>query len=684
MKKIPNGNTHLNIADDGRFFLSVSGCEIEDCVFGGMNSSVALGNNPEAGLGNIPCPETPHRFVWESTNIADKNISVCYREQQKNVLLQEDLELLTDCDCARQTSCVRNDGNTPVKLSRLASATVSVPFAGGRSWHKSDRFAVYVCRNRWQSEAQWHKLTLKECGLYPATSHEWEKCVYRLQSVSSHSTAEYYPILIIEDRDRGECRFFEREGAENWFIELSVTGGFSANGLSVTLGGVDELIGWKYSLAAGESYRSAVSVYGVVKGGFNDAVCALIRYKRKSSVAVVKPMVTFNDYMNCSWAKPTAENLVPLIDKACELGVKRFCIDDGWAEQGVWQPLDENFGSGGLKKIIEYIIKKGMIPGLWFEFERTQYKVAEMVGAKDFILRRDGLDIAEHRPKLNFRCKEAVDYLLRAVDAVYKMGVRYIKNDHNNAEYVGTQTDAESPAEGLRQNEAAFYGFILKLNELYPDLVIENCGSGALRSDNGTLKHFSLQSTSDQEDYRLYPSIAVGSLALMPPEKAGIWSYPYPLRFENIGKGISKEELASFADGRETVFNMVTSMVGQMYLSGRIDLADDLNASLIKEAIEVYEEYKHTLCSRFPVFLSGTNNIYDTSSIAFGLANENDIIIAVWGLNEKEVETFLPENVCKVKKLYPLCDNAVWSYKNRKLSVRFEKEYSAALFMGEK
>lgn len=37
--------------------------------------------------------------------------------------------------------------------------------------------------------------------------------------------------------------------------------------------------------------------------------------------------VIFNDYMNCLWGHPTAEEEFPLIDAAAEAGCEYFCID---------------------------------------------------------------------------------------------------------------------------------------------------------------------------------------------------------------------------------------------------------------------------------------------------------------------------------------------------------------------
>lgn len=105
--------------------------------------------------------------------------------------------------------------------------------------------------------------------------------------------------------------------------------------------------------------------------------------------------------------------------------------------------------------------------------------------------------------------------------------------------------------------------FIENLYQEFPNLMIENCGGGALRSDHKTLRHFALQSTSDQELYENNPSILMGSLLQYPPEKAGVWSYPYPVMYEEAADfKLTDEYIARMADGRQTAFNMITAMMG--------------------------------------------------------------------------------------------------------------------------
>lgn len=641
-----------------------------------MNTSVRFGAGEQVALRGVSPWETSDFAAFGGCEETENGFSVNYLTENGTAKITEEVTFVGGTKCLIQRTRVTNMSETPLTLSRLAS---SARFICGNPWEEG-RFIVYTCINRWQGEAQWRARSLTDLGLYPATTHPWEKCVFRIASYGSQSTSEFYPIVIVEDEKLGETYFFECEGSENRFIEISVYGGFVADGFTVTLGGADEETGFKKRLAVGESYVSSLSVTGAVKGGFDDAIAELIRYKRLSSAVPAYPAVTFNDYMNCGWACPTREKLIPLIDAAAKAGAEVFCIDDGWAKQGIWKPLDENFGEGGLKSVIDYIVGKGMRAGVWFEFERTSYEAAPLIGDENYLLRRDGEVVAPHRPKLNLRCRAAVEFLLKAVDDVYAAGVRFIKNDHNNAELIGCNEEGESPAEGLKEQERAFYDFITELHRRYPDLEIENCGSGAMRSDNGTLRLFSLQSTSDQEDYRLYPSIAVGSLALMPCEKAGTWSYPYPLTFDNIASGvIPQADLISFADGGQTEFNMVTAMVGRVYLSGRIDLCDDKNAALIREAIAVYKSYRDTLPSRYPHFPVGLKPITDRTHSAVVLAGESDAIAAVWGLEDTCVTIDLGGEYDTAEKLYPSAGYADVKLTDGKLDVKFDAPYRAVL-----
>ena len=174
--------------------------------------------------------------------------------------------------------------------------------------------------------------------------------------------------------------------------------------------------------------------------------------------------------------------------------------------------------------------------------------------------------------------------------------------------------------------------------------MIENCGSGAMRCDHATLSRFHVQSTSDQEYYDHYPSIIQGMLACMPPERAGIWAYPYPVDFHDreiyaeVLPMPPQDYMEKISDPWQTAFNMVNGMMGCFYMSGRPSYADEVGQTLIASAVALYKKNRKTLMSAVPVYPMGMSRLDDTGYTALGLLNstEKKLLLAVWRMRSNE------------------------------------------------
>lgn len=94
---------------------------------------------------------------------------------------------------------------------------------------------------------------------------------------------------------------------------------------------------------------------------------------------------------------------------------------------------------------------------------------------------------------------------------VEEYGISYIKMDYNINAGIGTEYAADSPGDGLLQHNRAYLSWLKNIMARYPQLVIENCGSGGLRMDYALLQQHSIQSVTDQTDYRLMASIAASA-----------------------------------------------------------------------------------------------------------------------------------------------------------------------------
>lgn len=74
--------------------------------------------------------------------------------------------------------------------------------------------------------------------------------------------------------------------------------------------------------------------------------------------------------------------------------------------------------------------------------------------------------------------------------------------DYNIEPGIGTEQNCDSVGEGLWGHEKAYLEWLDGVFARHPDLIIENCSSGGLRMDYAMLSRYSIQSTSDQDDYK--------------------------------------------------------------------------------------------------------------------------------------------------------------------------------------
>lgn len=594
-----------------------------------------------------------------------------YHDADDKLEINVIIENFDGLETVRQKVCVKNISDEDVVVDTLSSLSVnSIGADGEKKWYE-DRFLLHRCDFTWQGEGQWRVQSLDECGLYPTYNHD-NHAIVRMVNSESWSTCNYYPIVMLEDTEKGEIWYFEQESSTSWTIEICSQGYQKATALCVFLSSACERSnGWYITLKPGESYTTKSAVCGCVKGNFESAVRELCAYKRrvaKFNWNEGHPSVCFNDYMNCLWALPTKEKLIPLIDKAASLGCEVFCIDDGWFKAldgepdglGTWKENDTLFGEGGFKSIIDYIKGKGMKPGVWLEIESAMKNSFIAKAFEDSLLTRHGKIIGGERGFTNLSNPDVQKYIEGVFDKLYAMGVRFIKNDYNQTTGIGVDSEKFCMPEAQIKNTEEFLSLIDRVQTKYPDLYIESCASGAMRCDNETLSHFRVQSTTDQEFYENYPSILQGMVALMPPEKAGVWVYPYPVPIQKRDFFVDNLEFASkFTDGKQTVFNMVTGMFGCMYMSGKISNADEYNTSLMREGVELYKSVRDNIMRAYPIYPAGLHKMAYDGYLALGLIDESErkIMLGVWKKNteyqEVDVDMSPYADSIKVQRVYP-------------------------------
>jgi len=182
------------------------------------------------------------------------------------------------------------------------------------------------------------------------------------------------------------------------------------------------------------------------------------------------------------------------------------------------------------------------------------------------------------------------------------------------------------------------------------------------------LSRYSIQSTSDQDDYRRYATIAANAPTGLTPEQSAIWSYPL-----------------TDGDREEVVFNMVNAMTQRIHQSGHLANLSAERKALVKEAIDCYKRIRNDIKTALPFWPLGLSHISD-EWVALGLKTESKAYIAVWRREGTEKCCEIPikyadENTV-VRCIYPSFEKGCHNYdsKNKILSVELDRNYTARLF----
>lgn len=544
---------------------------------------------------------------------------------------------------------------------------------------RDEKMRLAVIHNSWQREVQWKEYTLPELGMeqsQPDTALRSSKAV-QVSNTGNWSAKEFLPEGCVTNTETGSRLFWQIEHNGSWHYEISD----QTNHLYLQLSGPTENQShWFKELKPGEVFESVPAAVGAVEGPVECMMEELTKYRRRIRRANEdneKLGIIFNDYMNCLWAEPTTEKEIPLIDAAAEIGCEYYCIDAGWYADGYWwdgvgewMPSEKRF-PGGIKEVIDYIRAKGMIPGLWLELEVMGIRCPKVKEMEDgCFFQRHGKRVYDRsRYQLDFRHpavrKHASGVIRRLVE---DYGIGYIKMDYNIEPGLGTEVNAESAGEGLLGHERAYLDWLDETFRRYPELIIENCSSGGLRMDYAMLARHSIQSTSDQEDYRNYATIAANSPLGVTMEQSAIWSYP---RMEG--------------DREETVFNMVNAMLMRVHQSGHMaDIAPE-RRELVREGLDYYKTIRRDIREGYPFWPLGFSSFAD-DWVSLGIRAGEKIYVAVWrrgGLPYVKIPVnCLKGEAAEVRCAYPSYGECGyrWNKETGELTVKLDRAPAARLF----
>jgi alpha-galactosidase len=577
---------------------------------------------------------------------------------------------------------ITNTSTAPIGIEDAPSLSWRGAADGGsRDWDK--RFTVHRCDNGWFNELRWVELVPSEHGLVMGHPKMGSCQALTVGDVGSWSCKNHLPQGILEDREQGTSLAWQIEHSGGWEWQLADEG----NGcLLLSAGGPNQRRHhWWKNLQPNGSFTTVPVGVAIAAGGHQDVLRTLTTYRR----AIRRPNadnrhlpVIFNDYMNCLFADPTTAKELPLIAAAARAGCEIYVIDAGWyAERskgwwdtvGAWEPSPDRF-DGGIAAMLHTIRAAGMIPGLWLELEvlGVNSPLAATV-PRDWLFHLHGRpQVFSGRYQLDFRHPGVRAHADATVDRLVGWGCGYIKMDDNIDSGVGTDIACDSPGDGALQHMRAYWDWLEGVYRRHPDLVVENCSSGGLRMDYGQLSRHSIQSTSDQEDWRLTPYIAAAAASGAAPEQQAVWSYP-------LRDG----------DREETVCNMVSALLLRIHQSGHLADLAPARFQAVADGIAVYKQIRPRIAKALPRWPWGLPT-WSAPAAAAALEDDAGLLVAVWRLGDPAAGQILPfphliGTPMRARCLYPAGEApCTWDADNGQLKVEIPPTFGARLFILER
>lgn len=227
------------------------------------------------------------------------------------------------------------------------------------------------------------------------------------------------------------------------------------------------------------------------------------------------------------------EKLVNLAQRASELGMELFVLDDGWFHDRNDEPdqigdwiVDEKKFPNGIDAFIEKLNRLGLQFGIWFEPEVFSPKSELYQKHPDWALHVPNR--TAHRGRwqylLDLSRADVCEHLIDTLSAFLSTHrIDYVKWDMNRnfSEVFSSALPADRQGEVAHRYMLGLYRILETLTTRFPDILFEGCSGGGGRNDPGMLYYMPQNWASDDTDAveRMY--IQYGASMVYPASTIG-------------------------------------------------------------------------------------------------------------------------------------------------------------------
>lgn len=388
------------------------------------------------------------------------------------------------------------------------------------------------------------------------------------------------------DEDHGPCYGLSLMYSGNFKLEVEKD---QYSQTRVSMGISDEML--DYRLKPNESFYAPEVIMAYSHSGLANLSHIYHRFIRehvcRGKYKKIRRPILVNNW-EATYFNFTGEKLIEIAKEAKELGIEMFVLDDGWFGArdwddkglGDWVVNEEKLG-GKLKDIVDQINDLGLKFGLWIEPEMVNENSDLYRAHPDWAFQIPGKKPVLGRTQLvlDFTRKEVRDGIFDQITKVIDLAnIEYIKMDMNRSlcDLYSHGADYQNFGELMHRYVLGVYEFIERLEQRYPDILIEGCSSGGARFDAGMMYYTPQIWTSDNTDAIERLKIQYGA------------SFGYPVSV--IGSHISA--VPNHQNGRVTDINTraVVAMSGNFGYELDLTKLDEDDKAKIKEHIAAFKK----------------------------------------------------------------------------------------------
>ncbi len=470
-------------------------------------------------------------------------------------------------DVITRAAVIKNLSNTDIRLYKAASMSIDYPYANLEAIH----FHGKHCMERQVERVKLSHDVLSIGSKRGMSSHHNNPFVILVDENTTENHGDAYGFMMMYSGNHK----FEIEKDFNDSIRL--VAGINDYNFSWSLSHESEFTTPEMILAYTDNGLNALSniYHNIIRENVIDAKY----YSINRPVLINNWEATYFDFNN--------KKIENLIDKASELGIDMFVLDDGWfgkrindnAGLGDWFVNEEKL-KGGLKHIVNYANDKGLKFGLWFEPEMVNEDSDLYRAHPDWALTDPNRMpmMSRNQMVLDMSREDVQNYLFDSMsDVLESANIEYVKWDFNRAvsNLFSNVINSENQGELAHRFVLGTYSLLSRLLERFPKLMIEGCSGGGGRFDAGMLFFCPQIWTSDNTDPIARLSIQEGT------------SYGYPAC--TMGAHISASP--NHQTGRTTSLK-TREIVAQSGTFGyELDITQMDEFDKIKEQIRAFHKY---------------------------------------------------------------------------------------------